>query len=226
MSPNFDISCDVALFSYTKILLSNKKNLHCNFLFISKIFWELFCLLVFFYIFFSCETGRRGKSVAKPAAAKRLAPKGQTGKPLRTPHHLADPHGQSDTYEMDNIVAERMAKNPATGISEKQWHVHWKGYPVSARTWEPLEQLSGCEQIISRFNEERERQEQEYEQQRKKKKLAANISGTRRPRWSYASRVTTEIRQEAQASQGRTLGKPMSISTTQVHSSKAARAPP
>ena len=122
--------------------------------------------------------GRRGKSVAKPAAPQRLPPKGQTGKPLRTPHHLADPHGQSDTYEVEDIVAERMAKNPATGISEKQWHVHWKGYPVSARTWEPLEHLSGCEQFISRFNEEREQQEQEYEQQRKKKKRDAEQSAT------------------------------------------------
>ena len=74
------------------------------------------------------------------------------------------------------MVAERMAKNPATGISEKQWHVHCKGYPVSGRTWEPLEHLSGCWQFISRFNEEREQQEQEYEQQRQKKRLDAQQS--------------------------------------------------
>ena len=128
---------------------------------------------MFFVFFFSYEMGRRGKSVAKPAAPQRLPPKGQTGKPLRTPHHLVDLHGQSDTYGVEDIVARRIAK---TGISEKQSHVHWKGYPVSARTWEHSEHLSGCEQFISRFNEERERQEHEYEQQRKKKKLDAEQS--------------------------------------------------
>ena len=52
MSPNFDISADVASFSYTQILFYNKKNLHCNFLFKSNIFWELFCLRFLFCIFF------------------------------------------------------------------------------------------------------------------------------------------------------------------------------
>ena len=65
MSPNFDISADVALFSQTHILFCNKKSLHCNFLFKSKKFWGLFCLLVFFCIFFS---------VAKWDAVGRVLP--------------------------------------------------------------------------------------------------------------------------------------------------------
>ena len=74
---------------------------------------------------------------------------------------------------MEDIVAKRLAKNLASAISEKQCHVHCKGYPVSARTWKPLEHLNGCEQFISGFNEEREPQEHEYEQQRKTKKRDA-----------------------------------------------------
>ena len=51
-----------------------------------------------------------------------------------------------------------MAKNDK-GNSEKQWLVQWKGFPASAQTWEPLENLSGCEAFIARFNEEREANE-------------------------------------------------------------------
>ena len=90
--------------------------------------------------------GRRGKSVVKPAPPQRPPPKGQTRRPQRTPYHLADPHGQFDTYEVEDIDAETLATNLATWISEKQRHVHSNGYPVSARTWEPLEHLSGFEQ--------------------------------------------------------------------------------
>ena len=103
--------------------------------------------------------GRRN-SITKRAAPHRLPPKDQIGKQLRTRRHLADRHGQFDTYEVEVLVAERLAKGPAIEISEKQWYVHWKCYPVSARTWEPLEEF------IPRFNEEREQQEQKYEQQR------------------------------------------------------------
>ena len=60
-----------------------------------------------------------------------------------------------------------MAKNNK-GNSEKQWLVQWKGFPASAQTWEPLENLSGCEAFIARFNEEREANERADLQKRKR----------------------------------------------------------
>ena len=66
--------------------------------------------------------GRRGKSVAKPATPQRLPPKGQTGKPLRTPHHLADPYGQFDTLEVEDIVVERLAKKKRKCFSNALRH--------------------------------------------------------------------------------------------------------
>ena len=35
-------------------------------------------------------------------------------------------------------------------------HVRWKGFSHEDDTWEPLEHLSGCEQYIARFEEERD----------------------------------------------------------------------
>ena len=94
---------------------------------------------------------------------------------------------------MEGIVAESMPKNLATGISEKVWHVHWKGHSLSAQTWEPLEHLSACEQFISRFNDKRQRQEQEYEQQRKKRKLDAEQSAATESAESLSHAALTSV---------------------------------
>ena len=111
--------------------------------------------------------GKRGANIVKPAAPTRLPAKRKLGHPRRTPQHIADPAGLCDTYNVDDIIAERMAKNDK-GDSEKQWLVQWKGFPASAQTWEPLENLSGCEAFIARFNEEREANEQADLEKRKK----------------------------------------------------------
>ena len=92
---------------------------------------------------------------------------------------------------MEDIVAERPAKNLATGISRKQWHVHGKGYTVSTRMWEPLEHLSACEPFIITFNKERERQEHEYEQQPKKKKPDAEQSAATESAESFSQAALT-----------------------------------
>ena len=111
--------------------------------------------------------GKRGAKIVKPAAPTRVPAKGKQGHPRRTPQHNADPAGLCDTYGVDDIIAERMAKNDK-GNSGKQWRLHWKGFPASAQTWEPLENLSGCEVFIARFNEEREANERADLQKRKR----------------------------------------------------------
>ena len=102
--------------------------------------------------------GNRGVKPKPKAPATRLPAKGKPGRPRRTPQHIEDPVGLCDTYHVEDIIAECMAKNDK-GNSEKQWLVQWKGFPDSAQTWEPLENLSGCEAFIVRFNEEREANE-------------------------------------------------------------------
>ena len=89
---------------------------------------------------------KRGATIIKQVAPFRLPAKGKEGHPRRTPQHIADLAGLCDTYDVDDIIAERMAKND-TGNSEKQWLVKWKGFPASAQTWEPLENLSGFEAL-------------------------------------------------------------------------------
>ena len=103
--------------------------------------------------------GNRGVKTKPRAPATRLQAKRKPGQPRRTPQHIADPAGLCNTYDAEDIIAERMAKSDK-GNSEKQWLVQWKGFPASAQTWEPLENLSGCEAFIARSNEEREANEQ------------------------------------------------------------------
>ena len=111
--------------------------------------------------------GKRGAKIVKPAAPTRLPAKEKQGHPRRTPQHVADPAGLCDTYDVDDIVAERMAKKDK-GNSEKQWLVQWKGFPASAQTWDPLENLSGCEAFIAQFNEERTANERADLEKRKR----------------------------------------------------------
>ena len=114
-----------------------------------------------YYLFLSpCSKimGNRGVKPKPKAPATRLPAKGKPGQPRRTPQHIADPAGLCDTYDVEDIIAERMAKNHK-GNSEKQWLVQWRGFPASAQTWEPPENFSGCEAFIARFNEEREANE-------------------------------------------------------------------
>ena len=122
--------------------------------------------------------GTRGVKPKPKAPATRLPGKGKPGRPRRTPQHIADPAGLCDTYDVEDIIAERMAKNDK-GNSEKQWLVQWKGFPASGQTWEPLENLSGCEAFIARFNEEREANERADLEKRKRTKMRRKKSARR-----------------------------------------------
>ncbi|KAL1507093.1 hypothetical protein AB1Y20_007951 [Prymnesium parvum] len=50
-------------------------------------------------------------------------------------------------YEPEKVVAQRLAK----GVS--QFLVKWVGYESKDNTWEPIENLAGCEDIIADFKE-------------------------------------------------------------------------
>ena len=66
---------------------------------------------------------------------------------------------------MEDIIAERKANK------RKEWLVRWKGFSHEDDTWEPVVNLSGCEQYITRFEEEQDQKQAEedalLEQKRK-----------------------------------------------------------
>lgn len=94
----------------------------------------------------------RHKKRPPPPPTKPLAPEGKGKK--RTPQSSFDPVAGKDVYEPEAIVAKRTAK----GVM--QWQVKWVGYDNEANTWEPIEHLAGCEDMIAEF-EEAERKKNE-----------------------------------------------------------------
>ncbi|EOD07703.1 hypothetical protein EMIHUDRAFT_60835, partial [Emiliania huxleyi CCMP1516] len=53
-----------------------------------------------------------------------------------------------DVYEPERIIAQRLAKGGIT-----QYNVKWAGFENKDNTWEPIEHLAGCEDMIAEFKE-------------------------------------------------------------------------
>ena len=90
--------------------------------------------------------GKRGpKPKGTPAAQPTIKPQGKEQK--RTPTSAFDPAAGRDVYEPEKVVAARLCRGT------RQWLVKWTGYEAKHNTWEPLENLAGCEDLIADFNE-------------------------------------------------------------------------
>lgn len=72
-------------------------------------------------------------------------PQGKQNK--RTPSSAFDPAAGQDVYEPEKVVAQRLAK----GVT--QFCVKWANYDAKHNTWEPVEHLAGCEDLIAEFKE-------------------------------------------------------------------------
>ena len=83
----------------------------------------------------------------KKAAALAAAPLKAQGNGItkRTPTSAFDGAAGKDTYEPEAVKATRLAK----GVT--QFLVKWVGYEVKDNTWEPIENLAGCEDMIVAF---------------------------------------------------------------------------
>ena len=81
----------------------------------------------------------------KPVQASKLKAQGKTTK--RTPSGAFDPAAGKEIYEPVKIIAERLAK----GVT--QFMVKWAGYSDKDNTWEPIEHLAGCEDMIAEFKD-------------------------------------------------------------------------
>ena len=51
-----------------------------------------------------------------------------------------------EEYEVEEIVDSKMYRG------KLKYLVHWKGYPIEERTWEPVENLSNSQEYIDEFH--------------------------------------------------------------------------
>lgn len=64
------------------------------------------------------------------------------------PLPIIQPDGE-EHYEVERIIDSKMDRGKI------KYLVHWKGYPVSERTWEPAENvIPGARRAVNQFNEE------------------------------------------------------------------------
>lgn len=89
--------------------------------------------------------GKRGPPSKKGAPPPPPRPEGAGKK--RTPTSAFDPAAGKDVYEPEKIIGQRLSR----GIT--QFNVKWVGWADKDNTWEPIEHLAGCEDMIAEFKE-------------------------------------------------------------------------
>eukprot|EP00966_Prymnesium_polylepis_P106687 2469678-Prymnesium_polylepis.2 len=137
-----------------------------------------------------------GKRKAAPAPPKPLPAQGQGGK-KRTPQSAYDPAAGKDIYEPERIIAERLSK----GVT--QFQVKWANFEAKHNTWEPIENLAGCEDLIADYKERKKQKDAELESAAQAKKVeqqeAAAAEAAKTAAAAAAARVA---QQEAAAAAG------------------------
>ena len=134
-----------------------------------------------------------GAAVKAVGAAKRAktapaaAPKAQGATTKRTPTGAFDPAAGKDTYEPEAVVAQRLAR----GVT--QYQVKWKGYATKDNTWEPIEHLAGCEDMIAEFKQREATRiaqlERVAEEKHREKEAAAAAAAAKQAEEAAAARV-------------------------------------
>lgn len=66
---------------------------------------------------------------------------------------VAAAEGEDATYEVEHILDVR-GEGP-----QQEYLVQWKGYPKEAASWEPLENLTGCKDLLRAFRASKTRQQ-------------------------------------------------------------------
>ena len=94
-------------------------------------------------------------------------------------------------YQAEKIVGTRM-KNLGAGNSRMEYCVKWAGYDSKQNTYEPIEHLAGCEDMIAAYFEEKKQQDaeaaaaieekkrQKQEEERQLQKAAADAAAAAR----------------------------------------------
>ena len=87
--------------------------------------------------------------MTKKQKQKHATPKATGQGPIkRTPKSYYEQDTKDETWEIDQILAET-----APGVAIPKWFIHWKGWDAKFDSWEPLENLAGCEEVIRQFKE-------------------------------------------------------------------------
>ena len=118
-------------------------------------------------------------------------PQGKSGK-KRTPTSAFDGAAGKDVYEPEKVIGQRMAKGGIT-----QFNVKWVGWEAKHNTWEPIENLAECEDMIAAFKEREKQRNAEIEAvaeaKRVEKEAAAATAATKAAADLAASRLASTI---------------------------------
>eukprot|EP00966_Prymnesium_polylepis_P124046 2868687-Prymnesium_polylepis.1 len=98
------------------------------------------------------------KRKAVVAPVQKSLPAQGKGQQKRTPQSAFDLAAGGDLYEPEKVIGERIAKGGIT-----QYQVKWKGWESKHSTWEPLENLAGCEDLIADFKERKKQRNAELD---------------------------------------------------------------
>jgi hypothetical protein len=173
----------------------------------------------------SNEPASCGKRGPQPAAKQKAAapappkPKGK-GPVKRTPTSAFDPAAKDDDiYQCERIVAQRLAK----GVT--QHNVKWAGYGDKDNTWEPIENLAGCEEFIADFKEREKTRiaqlEAVAEAKHREKQEAAAKAASDAAEAAAAARVAAQG--EAAASDGPTRSPRKAVADVTAASDEKAK---
>ena len=73
------------------------------------------------------------------------------------PRHKLDGESSSSSEEEQGEYKVEAILQKRRQAGKTQYLIKWEGYDESDNTWEPIENLAGCEDMIADFNE-REKQ--------------------------------------------------------------------
>ena len=156
------------------------------------------------------QSARLGKQAKQQKAVPApIKPQGKTT--MRTPTGAFDGAAGKDEYPPERVIAQRLSK----GVT--QYLVKWLGYESKGNTWEPIEHLAGCEDMIADFKEREKTRtaqlEVAAEEKRKEKEAAAAAAAAAAAEAAAAARVAARATAEATGGDAPTAVKAADAST-------------
>ena len=135
---------------------------------------------------------RYGQVEEQQDAAAAAEAAGQERQKAHTSTSAFDEAAGKDVYEPEKVIGQRMAKGGIT-----QFNVKWAGFEAKHNTWEPIENLAECEDMIAAFKEREKQRVSEVEAvaeaKRVEKEAAAATAATKAAADLAASRLASAL---------------------------------
>lgn len=64
---------------------------------------------------------------------------------------------EEEVYEVEEVLDVRQRRRSKSKPLQNEYLIRWKGYGPEENTWEPLENLQGCEEALAEFEAKRRR---------------------------------------------------------------------